>query len=85
MSVITLSEIEWGICQQEARDRGFARDLREWLDRTVRVFADRIVPFEAEDARIRGSGAVELEAGSEWGGLYDSNVGHLPQRDSRDW
>lgn len=54
LSVITLGEIERGICQQEARDPAFANDLRAWLDRTVRVFSDRIVPFEAEDARIWG-------------------------------
>lgn len=54
LSVITLGEIERGICQQETRDPDFARDLRDWLDRTVRLFSDRIVPFAAEDARIWG-------------------------------
>lgn len=60
LSVITLGEIERGICQQEVRDPDFARDLRAWLDRTVRVFADRIVPFEAEDARIWGQLSQKL-------------------------
>lgn len=60
LSVITLGEIERGICQQQARDPDFARDLREWLDRTVRVFADRIVPFEAADARIWGQLSQKL-------------------------
>lgn len=54
LSVITLGEIERGIAQQEQKDPDFAADLRAWLDRTVRVFADRILPFEAEDARIWG-------------------------------
>jgi len=54
LSVITLGEIERGICRQEARDPKFATDLRLWLNRTVRVFSDRVVPFEAEDARIWG-------------------------------
>lgn len=54
LSVITLGEIERGIHQQEARDPAFARDLRAWLDRTIRLFSDRLLPFEAEDARIWG-------------------------------
>lgn len=54
LSVITLGEIERGIRQQEVRDLAFAQDLRAWLDRTVLVFSDRLLPFEAEDARIWG-------------------------------
>lgn len=54
LSVITLGEIERGIHLQEARDPAFARDLRGWLDRTTRVFADRLLPFGAEEARIWG-------------------------------
>lgn len=54
LSVITLGEIERGICQQQPRDPGFAADLRAWLDRTMRVFGDRILTFGAEDARIWG-------------------------------
>lgn len=54
LSAITIGEIERGICQQEGRDPGFARDLRIWLDRTLMVFADRILAFEAEDARLWG-------------------------------
>ncbi len=54
LSVITLGEIERGICQQEGRDPAFAADLRAWMDRTTRIFADRVLPFAAEDARIWG-------------------------------
>lgn len=54
LSVVTLGEIERGIRRQEGRDPGFAGDLRVWLDRTVSVFADRILPFDAEDAMIWG-------------------------------
>jgi|TARA_R110000751_G_C13551162_1_gene456325 predicted nucleic acid-binding protein len=54
LSVITLGEIERGIRQQEARDPDFARDLRVWLDRTVTLFSDRLLSFDAEDARIWG-------------------------------
>ena len=60
LSVITLGEIERGIRQQEARDAAFARDLRAWLDRTVLLFSDRLLAFEAEDARIWGRLSAEL-------------------------
>ena len=60
LSVITLGEIERGIRQQETRDPGFAHDLRAGLDRTVLLFSDRLLPFEAEDARIWGRLSAEI-------------------------
>jgi predicted nucleic acid-binding protein len=54
LSVITLGEIERGISLQILRDPAFARDLRAWLDRTTQLFADRILPFDADAARIWG-------------------------------
>lgn len=60
LSVITLGEIERGIHLQEARDPAFARDLRAWLDRTTLVFADRLLPFGAEEARIWGRLSASL-------------------------
>ncbi len=60
LSVVTLGEIERGIRQQERRNPGFAADLRTWTDRTVTIFADRILPFGAEDARIWGRLSAEL-------------------------
>ena len=60
LSVITLGEIERGIRQQEARDPAFASDLRMWLDRTVLLFSDRLLAFEAEDARIWGRLSAEI-------------------------
>ena len=60
LSVITLGEIERGIHQQMSKAPAFAADLREWLDRTIRVFSDRILPFDAEDARIWGRLSQEI-------------------------
>lgn len=54
LSVITLGEIERGIRAQEWQNPVFAADLRVWLDRTVRLFSDRLLPFGAEEARIWG-------------------------------
>ena len=60
LSVITLGEVERGIRQQEARDPAFANDLRTWLDKTVLLFSDRLLAFEAEDARIWGRLSAEI-------------------------
>lgn len=54
LSVITLGEIERGIARQEEINPPFARDLRDWMDRTVTLFSDRLLPFGAEEARIWG-------------------------------
>lgn len=60
LSAITLGEIERGIQLQERRDPDFAADLRLWLDRTTLVFADRILEFGADDARIWGRLSAEI-------------------------
>lgn len=54
LSVITLGEIERGIAQQEDRNPAFAHDLRDWIDRTRRLFADRLLPFGPDESRIWG-------------------------------
>ena len=54
LSVITLGEIERGVRLQERRDPAFAADLRTWLERTVSLFADRILDFTAQDALVWG-------------------------------
>lgn len=60
LSVVTLGEIVRGIRRQEKRNPDFATDLRAWLDRTVSVFSDRILPFSAEDALTWGRLSAEL-------------------------
>ena len=60
LSVVTLGEIERGIRQQEARDPRFAQDLRSWLDQTILLFSDRLLSFQAEDARIWGRLSAEI-------------------------
>jgi toxin FitB len=54
LSVITLGEIERGIRLQEKHNPDFARDLRAWLDRTVTLFSDRVLEFNARDALVWG-------------------------------
>ncbi|MFV0299855.1 MAG: type II toxin-antitoxin system VapC family toxin [Paracoccus sp. (in: a-proteobacteria)] len=52
ISVITLAEIERDIQRQQRGNPGIAADLRDWLDRSLLIFSDRLLPFGAEDARI---------------------------------
>lgn len=54
LSVVTLGEIERGITRQEQVNPPFAHDLREWLNRTVMLFSDRLLPFGPAEARIWG-------------------------------
>lgn len=60
LSVITLGEIERGIAQQTPRNPAFANDLRDWLDKTLTMFSDRILPFDSDAARIWGQMSARL-------------------------
>ncbi|EAQ43685.1 PIN domain protein [Roseobacter sp. MED193] len=60
LSVITIGEIERGIAQQGSRNPSFATDLRYWIDRTTLLFADRLLSFGADDARIWGQLSARL-------------------------
>ena len=60
VSVVSLGEIERGIALQSPRQPEFAADLRRWIDGTVRLFADRVLPFGAEEARIWGRLSAKL-------------------------
>lgn len=62
LSAITIGEVARGIALQRPRNPAFAGDLGAWLDRTLLLFADRILPFGAEEARV-------------WGGL-SARLGH---------
>ena len=60
LSVVTLGEIERGIARQDLLDPGFARDLRDWMTRTMQLFADRLLPVDTESARIWGQLSAQL-------------------------
>jgi len=60
LSVVTLGEVERGIALQARRQPEFAAELRAWIDRTVRLFADRLLPFGPEEARIWGRLSAKL-------------------------
>ncbi|WP_134679090.1 type II toxin-antitoxin system VapC family toxin [Paracoccus ravus] len=54
LSVVSLGEIERGITRQDEINPSFARDLRDWIARTVTLFADRLLPFGPDEALIWG-------------------------------
>ena len=60
LSVITLGEIERGIRQQEKINPDFAHDLQAWINRTVLLFEDRLLPFGPQKARICGRLTAEI-------------------------
>ena len=60
LSVVTLGEIERGIALQARKQPEFAAELRAWIDWTVRLFADRLLPFGPEEARLWGRLSAKL-------------------------
>ena len=60
VSMITLVEIERGIERQRKPNSAFAKDLEEWLERTLRGFDERILPLTINIARRWGRLAAQL-------------------------
>ena len=54
ISAATIGEIELGIERQRANDPAFAVDLEHWLDATLRLYEDRILPLDVHVARRWG-------------------------------
>ena len=62
ISVMTIGEIERGICLQKNKDAVFAAHLKEWLSQLFLLHQDRILP-------------VTTSVAACWGRL-SANVGH---------
>jgi predicted nucleic acid-binding protein len=59
ISVISLGELELGVRLMERRDAAQGRMLRDWLEGTVVPgFADRILPVDADVARVAAAWSV---------------------------
>jgi toxin FitB len=54
LSAVTITEIEFGIARIQRRDPMFARRLQEWLELTLRVYGERILPLTTGIARRWG-------------------------------
>lgn len=60
LSVVTIGEIELGIARQQAVNPDFAQALADWLDLTLRVYGERILPLTVGIARRWGRLAAQL-------------------------
>lgn len=60
ISTVSVFEIEFGIEQQRRDDPRFARDLESWLDTTLRLYSDRILPLSVNIARRWGRLSVQI-------------------------
>lgn len=60
LSVVTIGEIERGIAQQQRNNPAFAHDLALWLDRVLRWYGNRILPFDLGTARRWGQLSATL-------------------------
>lgn len=54
LSAITCAEIESGIERQRAANSPFAHELTEWLDLTLRLYGERVLPLSVAVARRWG-------------------------------
>jgi predicted nucleic acid-binding protein len=54
ISVLTLGEIAKGVVQYSNRDKAQSEALHRWLNTTRDLYADRIVPIDAEIAEAWG-------------------------------
>lgn len=54
LSAVTIGEIERGIFRQRRMNPVFAEALGAWLDRTVDIYGDRILPVDTTVARRWG-------------------------------
>jgi predicted nucleic acid-binding protein len=64
LSAVTIGEIELGITRQRVLNPGFAQDLADWLDVTLRAYGERILPLTVGIARRWGRLAASLATNS---------------------
>lgn len=59
LSVVSIGEIERGICGVAEKDPEFAERLTGWRDKLLMVYADRLLPVSVAIARQWGRLSVE--------------------------
>lgn len=74
LSVITAAEIETGIAKLARTGARRADELREWFDRMLGLYADRVLPFDLAAARIAGALADSATANGRHPGFADLAV-----------
>jgi predicted nucleic acid-binding protein len=63
LSAITIGEIARAVCLGAPRNPVAGAVLGDWLDRTCLQFADRILTFDADAARVWGRLSAEIGNG----------------------
>jgi len=63
LSAITIGEIERGVIRQRVKNPVFAEALGAWLDRTVEIYGDRILPVDTRVARRWGQLSARIGHG----------------------
>jgi toxin FitB len=60
ISVVTVFEIEFGIEQRRRGDPAFAKRLELWLDDTLRLYGERVLPLTTNIAQRWGRMAIKV-------------------------
>ena len=60
ISAITIGEISRGAALKANKDPSAALPLQDWINQTVSFYADRIIPFDTEDAAVWGKLSATL-------------------------
>jgi predicted nucleic acid-binding protein len=60
LSVVTIGEIELGIERQRSINPKFAHELSDWLEVTLRLYGERLLPLTVSIARRWGRLAARL-------------------------
>ena len=59
VSVVSIGEIAKGIAQQDKRNREFAKTLRQWLEKLLLLYKERILPIDIPIAKRWGELSVQ--------------------------
>jgi predicted nucleic acid-binding protein len=60
LSTVTIFEIERGIEQRRRDEPAFAQDLATWLDTTLRLYGERVLPLTVAIARRWGRLSAQI-------------------------
>jgi len=64
INVVSVGEIAKGIAQKDKQDKVFAGTLRQWLDKLLLLYGDRILPVDVSIAKRWG----EMSAQANYSG-----------------
>jgi predicted nucleic acid-binding protein len=61
ISVVSVGEIAKGIAQQDKRDKAFAGTLKQWLEKLLLLYNERILPVDIPIAKRWGEMCVQAQ------------------------